>query len=424
MTHSRMPASGYARIGSIAIAATLLVGLPACSSDPKAVVEATVVQVIDGGTVEVSQEGGSKQTVVLAGIETEQDDPDGAKSCLTGESADFVKRELPPGAPVQIRLASGVADSELTATGTVLLGDGLSLNEALVREGLAIPTTASTQDGGGAELLSAQDAARSAQAGLYSGAISCTVPGQVAAFTGGVNCAAVQAQVQESTTASTSSSSAPATASPRSTATTSTEFSATVTASGSAEIAAQVEAAALLIKQATGLRQAIVLDPNTISWRALNEVQQASCNKIINDVVVFASRDHDSLVAALLVAQLQEAEAARVAEEQRAAAEAEAARVAEEQRLAAETEAARVAEEQRLAAEAEASRVAAEQQAAADAEAARVAAQEAEAQRRSAAAARQTASNSPGGSTGSPGSPSTYTGPRCYAPGGRTWTPC
>ena len=51
----------------------------------------------------------------------------------------------------------------------------------------------------------------------------------------------------------------------------------------------------------------------------------------------------------------EEAEAARLVEEQRLAAEAEASRLAEEKRLA---EAARIAEEQRLAAEAEATRIA------------------------------------------------------------------
>ncbi|MBQ4820052.1 PorP/SprF family type IX secretion system membrane protein [Aquimarina sp. MMG016] len=82
----------------------------------------------------------------------------------------------------------------------------------------------------------------------------------------------------------------------------------------------------------------------------------------------------------------KEAEAARLAEEQRLAQEAEAARIAEEQRLAAEAEAARLAEEERQRQEAEAARIAEEQRLAAEAEAARLA--EEERQRQEAEAAR------------------------------------
>ena len=66
-----------------------------------------------------------------------------------------------------------------------------------------------------------------------------------------------------------------------------------------------------------------------------------------------------------------EAEAARIAKEQRLAAEAEAARIAEEQRVIAEAKA--LAEQKRLAAEAEIARIAQEKRLAAEAKAARIA---------------------------------------------------
>ncbi|WP_254097287.1 PorP/SprF family type IX secretion system membrane protein [Aquimarina sp. Aq107] len=84
--------------------------------------------------------------------------------------------------------------------------------------------------------------------------------------------------------------------------------------------------------------------------------------------------------------QRQEAEAARLAEEERQRQEAEAARLAEEERLRQEAEAARLAEEERQRQEAEAARLAEEERLRQEAEAARLA--EEERQRQEAEAAR------------------------------------
>ncbi|MCD2188014.1 hypothetical protein [Actinomycetospora soli] len=107
-----------------------------------------------------------------------------------------------------------------------------------------------------------------------------------------------------------------------------------------------------------------------------------------------------------------------------ARAQIEAARVAEENRVRAEAEA-------RARAEAEARRA----EAAAREEQRRVAAAERAEQRRLDAAAEPRRASSSSGSTSGSGSSSGsssggsgaypgYTGPRCYAPGGKTWRPC
>lgn len=417
MTHAQVRGIGRARVVPLALAASVFVGLTACSTDPNEAVDATVSTVIDSGTVEVSREGGDKQVIVLAGIEVPQNGADLARSCVSGESLEFIRTKVPSGSAVRLAFGSDGADSAEPATGTVLLGDGLSLNETLVREGLAIPASDGSRDGSAVDFAAAQEIARSAQAGFFSKEIPCTVPGQVAALRADVNCATVQAEVEQTTTASTGQSSVSTTATTGPSSTKSAALTETVAASGSAEIAPQIKAAVTLLDKATDLQAAIERDADTIVWRALNEAQRLSCSKIIDDTVVFATRDHESLVVALAMTQQREAEAARVAEEQRVSAAAEAARVAEEQRVAAAAEAARVVAEQQAAAEAEAARVASAQQA------------EAQRQAAAAAAARQSSSNPSGGSGGSPssgnpGSPSTYTGPRCYAPGGKTWKPC
>jgi hypothetical protein len=173
---------------------------------------------------------------------------------------------------------------------------------------------------------------------------------------------------------------------------------------------------------------------SSVVWRALSVDQRATCQDLINDGPLVMHQRAD-IAQDLADTRAREAEAARIAEEERIA-EVEAARVAEEQRKA---EAARIAEEQRIAAEAEAARVVEEKRIAAEAEAARIAAQ-AEASRAAQSQPSQSQSRGGSGSGSSGGSDdrgsnsrssgggsgdlSGYTGPRCYAPGGKTWKPC
>ncbi|MEJ2866615.1 hypothetical protein WCD74_02485 [Actinomycetospora sp. OC33-EN08] len=102
-----------------------------------------------------------------------------------------------------------------------------------------------------------------------------------------------------------------------------------------------------------------------------------------------------------------------------ARAQAEAARVAEESRLKADAESRARAEADARRAEAAAREEQRRAAAAARAEQRRTDA-EAAATRRAASSSSGTSGSSSSGAGAYPG----YTGPRCYAPGGKTWRPC
>ncbi len=152
-------------------------------------------------------------------------------------------------------------------------------------------------------------------------------------------------------------------------------------------LAAEAEAARQA-EEARKIQELIEATRAVIANGGVNELKSQA--DIVRASEILPQADKQSLLSELeTTVATKEAEATRLAEEQRLAAEAEAARLAEEERLRQEAEAARLAEEQRLAAEAEAARLAEEQRLAAEAEAARLAEEERKRQEAAAAAATQ-----------------------------------
>ncbi|GAA4279539.1 PorP/SprF family type IX secretion system membrane protein [Aquimarina mytili] len=136
-------------------------------------------------------------------------------------------------------------------------------------------------------------------------------------------------------------------------------------------LAAEAEAARQA-EEARKIEELISATRAVIASGGVNELKSQA--DIVRASEILPQADKQSLLSELeTTVAAKEAEAARLAEEQRLAAEAEAARLAEEERLRQEAEAARLAEEQRLAAEAEAARLAEEERQRQEAEAARLA---------------------------------------------------
>ena len=158
----------------------------------------------------------------------------------------------------------------------------------------------------------------------------------------------------------------------------------------SGELESSVTLAVDALAAARGLEDALTGEPTGIAWRALGPDERGRLVEQVRRVREGAEDGADALRGAAAGARARE-EAARVAEEQE-----RREREAEEQRKA------RLAEERRQAAE--------------DARQARAAADEA-------SRSRESADRDTGRDTGSDPSPG-YTGPRCYAPGGKTWRPC
>jgi micrococcal nuclease len=403
---SRPPRSTKLRISSLSTSVTLALALVACSSpEPSQGAEttaklerqATVQTVADGDTL-VLDIGGAAREIRLAGLQAPdlRGVPD--VSCLGSDARALLAELAPVGSVVTVPEAPAAAGlTELTVTNA----QGTNLSPAIAAAGLGI---ASPNEGtnASAEVSVAQAAAKDAGLGLYSDEVDCTVAGRVRLLVGDSG----DSDSETTTTSTTPTTTAPAPP-------------AIITVSEAEEAST---AALALLRTATTLEATFDGSRRGVVWLAhtaasLTQFRSAVANEVKIRTVVY--RDAEAVRASALAA-----EAARIAEEQRLAAEAEAARIAEEQRLAAEAEAARIAEEQRLAVEAEAARIAEQKRLAA--EAARIAEEKrlaAEAQAASAAKSAASPRNAPTPNSGSSGSTG-YTGPRCYAPGGKTWKPC
>lgn len=387
--------------------------LASCSTDTGVRRIAGIVKSSESGDSVRIEVGDVEKTVRLAFLEAPTTPSSGETGCLAEESTVHLRSLVPAGAAVEFEDVT--ADDGSPA---IFLFDaqGRSVNASMLESGLTIPTD---DDGSGHdELADAAARARTDRAGLYSDDTSCTAPAVFASADVDLECL---------TASSSNVGGVSASASPTSSATSSGSTSASNTdgstppgSATAADLRLGLPDVAARAAELSTVAKWISNNESSIAWRALTSGQQSACRTTVVNALALAEREHERLLSEIDAAEVREAEAARVAEEQRRAAEAEAARVAEEQRLAAEAEAARVAEEQRRAAEAEAERAA---EAAAAAEASRQA--ELDRQRNqsdsSSGSGNQSSSNSGGGSSGSyPG----YTGPRCYAPGGKTWKPC
>ena len=351
----------------------------------------TVVRVIDGDTLIASINNGD-HTIRLLNVDTpETKDPNQPVECLGPQATEYLEDRLPKGTQIRLEFDVDRHDKYGRTLAGVFAPDGSLVNAEIAREGLGIPV----QYGKNVKFLppvqAAYEEAGTEKTGLFSEGIDCTLPAQLAQTTATLDAAAAAAP------ASTS--------------------------------AAAGAAAALLVTDlaaAKSLRAvyAATKDANrAIYWAGLSAVATAAALTTLDKKIYSAEMKqaqirslHTSLIAA-----------EKKAEEERRAAQAHAAakKKAAKERAAAEVKAAK----QRAAAEKKAAeeRAVAEKKAAE--EAARQAAIEAERLRRLPAPAPYVPPAPqpyvpPAPAPYVPPAPSKYTGPRCYAPGGKSWTPC
>jgi micrococcal nuclease len=328
---------------------------------------ARVVRVIDGDTFDASIEG-VVQRVRLLNVDTpETKDPDEAVQCLGPEASQYLTTLLAEGDTVTLTYD----EERYDRYGRLLAGvdkDDLFVNAEIARQGLGVAVQYPPNDRYYDEVLEAQQEAETQQAGLYSETVTCTLPARVAGVERSV-------------------------------------------AAGSPTTPEAMDGEAARLAGSAGLAGAVLgwfdLPHGGPSWTAFTDGQRQA----FRDRITAAGTSLRSTAASWT----DRASAAR--------AQIEAARVAEENRVKAEAES-------RARAEADARRA----EAAAREEQRRVAAAERAEQRRidaAAAAERKASSSSPssgssssGSSSGGGGAYPGYTGPRCYAPGGKTWRPC
>jgi micrococcal nuclease len=348
-----------------------VVGLTAVTGTTVAVVatagETAVVQrVVDGDTFDAVAEDGREIRVRLLNVDTpETKDPNAPVECLGPEATARLAQLLPPGSTVTLDRDVETVDGYGRELAGVTNADGVFVNEDLARQGLGIPMLVGSNDRFHGEVLAANAEARAAGRGLYAGDVTCTLPGQV--------------QQMETAPGTT-----------------------TAVASTPEQYDAAADQADAVAARARGLLA--TFDGPRIGriWSAFSRAAQDALRARVQAVADRASQS--GATSRSMATTVRE----RAAAERRA--QEEAAR----------------REEQRRQDEAEA-------QAQAEAE---YEAHLAESRRRAAGASSSSSSSSPSNdssrsssgnssaSSGSAGAYPGYTGPRCYAPGGRTWRPC
>ncbi|KQQ86991.1 hypothetical protein ASF64_19330 [Arthrobacter sp. Leaf137] len=355
--------------GSVAVAA-------AANAD-----SGTVVRVVDGDTL-VASINNADHTIRLLNVDTpETKDPNQPVECLGPEASKYLEEKLPPGTKIKLEFDAERHDKYGRTLAGVFAPDGSLVNAEIAREGLGIPV----QFGANGKFLppvtAAYEEARAEKKGLFSEDAECTLPAQLAKTAKALD---------------TATAAAPA------------ETSAAV---GAAATALTTELAAA--KAFRSIFAASKDAQRAVYWAGLSAAAATAGLKILDSKVAAAEKKRDELNSrtVTLAAAEKKAKEERIAAEARAAAEKKAA----EERAAAEKKAA----EDRAAAE----KAAAE-------EAARLAEAEAERLRRLPVPIPYIPPAPqpyvpPAPQPYVPPAPSTkYTGPRCYAPGGKSWRPC
>ncbi|MFF3036723.1 thermonuclease family protein [Arthrobacter citreus] len=366
--------AAIAAVAAVAVTATSVVVANAANED-----KARVVRVIDGDTLVVDFQN-KDVTVRLLNVDTpETKDPSKPVECLGPEATEFLADALPAGSKVSLAFDVEREDRYGRTLAAVYDSEDRLINAEVARRGFGVPVTYGKNSKFRPPVDAAYAEAEERQVGLFAEDIECTVPGQVAALED-----AAQQAMDEAAGSS---------------------------AASAAAAAAAVLASAALVKKLLGELESGAKSASSLTWAVVSEADRSMLLQRARTASAVVDDRHKELSAVQAERQAAEDEAKRIEAEAKAEAE----------RLAAEEEARRVAE----AEQAEANRIAAE---AAEVERQRVAAAQAEAQRQAAAQAeaqrqqqqQQYVAPPPAQTNPYPG----YTGPRCYAPGGKTWKPC
>ena len=379
---------------SVILAASVAAGIAGCGSASADAQTGEVVRIVDGDTLVINFEN-EDQTVRLLNIDTpETKHPDKAVECLGPEATAFLERTLPPGTPVGLDFDVERTDQYDRVLAAVALEDGTLVNAEIARQGLGIAVVFEPNSKYFDVVRDAQAEATAGEMGLYDPAAECTIPAEIE------QAAAAVGKAMDQPVGATA-----------------------------AAAAATVGSLAAALASAKALHSALKAGEQSVRWLAHSTAAGVALLSTLSATIDSGQTRLDSIKVDAETLESKEAAAKADA----AAKKAEAARVAAEKKE--QTEAAAVAEQERkdAAERAEADRLAAE---AAAIEAERLAAEERERLRNLPAPyvppapqpyvppapqpAPPVVQPPPAVQDPFPG----YTGPRCYAPGGKTWKPC
>ncbi|WP_051427424.1 thermonuclease family protein [Arthrobacter sp. H20] len=380
---------------AIVLAASVVAGIAGCGPASADAQAGEVVRVIDGDTLVINFNN-EDQTVRLLNVDTpETKHPDKAVECLGPEATAFLELTLPPGTPVGLDFDVERTDQYDRVLAAVVLENGTLVNAEIARQGLGMAVLFEPNSKYFDVVRDAQAEATTNETGLYDPAAECTVPAEIEQMTAAVT-EALEGPVGETAAAT----------------------------------AAAVGVLAAALASAKTLLAALKVGEESVRWLAHSTAAGVTMLAGLASTIDSGQSRLDSMEVRAETLKSEEADAKAAA----AAKKAEATRVAAEKK--AQAEAATVAEQERQEAQlrVEAERLAAEAAAAAESE--RLAAAERERLRDLPAPYVPPAPQPyvppaplpvppvvqppPAAQEPFPG----YTGPRCYAPGGKTWKPC
>ncbi|MGO3764943.1 thermonuclease family protein [Glutamicibacter arilaitensis] len=163
---------------SLLVAGAMAVGATAFTSSSASEHRGTVIPVIDGDTVDIMVSG-AKTRIQLLNIATPQTkQPQRSAECLGPEAAGFLERTLPAGQKVTLEYDAQRTDHEGQTLAVVYKADQLINSEIAAQGfGIAIKFDPNTKFHG--QVSQAQREAESAERGLFSTKIACTIPAQI-----------------------------------------------------------------------------------------------------------------------------------------------------------------------------------------------------------------------------------------------------
>ncbi|POH60171.1 thermonuclease family protein [Arthrobacter glacialis] len=358
---------------SAGLAIGLVLGATACTKENSDT--GTVVSITDGDTL-VASVNGKDEKIRLLNIDTpETKDPKQPVECLGTEATDFLAGLLPVGSKITLMYDVERKDKYDRTLAAVFTPSNEFVSAEIARAGLGSAVSFAPNTKFLPPVEEAQQEAKASSRGIFDPAIACTLPAQIEAITAGLTAA---------------------------------DQAAAPTTSAAAGAAIATAATAITTAHAlNALLKAGKTGTNLVRWAAFDDYELAAHTTLLSTKIEKSESAASKLKVTQTTLEKAETQAAADAAAKQAAAEAQA----------------------RADAEAKA-QAAAQAQAAAEAQAQAIeeaAAREAERIRNLPPAPPVYVPPAPPvyvpPAPGS-GNPSGYTGPRCYAPGGKTWRPC
>ncbi|MGO3341653.1 MAG: thermonuclease family protein [Glutamicibacter arilaitensis] len=163
---------------SLLVAGAMAVGAMALTSSSASEHRGTVIQVIDGDTVDIMVSG-AKTRIQLLNVATPQaKQPQRSAECLGPEAAGFLERTLPAGQKVTLEYDAQRTDHEGQTLAAVYKADQL-INSEIAAQGFGIAIKFDPNTKFHEQVSQAQREAESAERGVFSTKIACTIPAQI-----------------------------------------------------------------------------------------------------------------------------------------------------------------------------------------------------------------------------------------------------